>query len=118
MSTIVVVVVVVVIGALLGALLVSFLRRRKAPSRGLKAPSRGLVSVRKIPNDTDYEICYKRGDKTYVYRGSGTVWCHYPSGDRASGSLEDWLTARWSAQRMQEQDARAHAAKSSDEPEV
>lgn len=47
----------------------------------------------------DYEIELTDGR---VYRGGSTVWHLYPSGDRASTSMEAWLCDRWTAYRWQE----------------
>lgn len=47
----------------------------------------------------EYEIELTDGR---VYRGDSTVWHSYPSGDRASTSMEAWLRDRWKAYRWQE----------------
>lgn len=36
----------------------------------------------------DYELTFDDGS---VYRGSCTVWKHYPTGEMCMGSTEDWL---------------------------
>ena len=65
-----------------------------------------LIDSRKIKNDYLFEVWHKDGiflsflfnTKNIVkYRGHGTVWHEYPSGDRCGTDLEYALSEWWQA---------------------
>jgi hypothetical protein len=52
----------------------------------------------------DYLLTFPRGD---LYRGSGTVWHHYPSGERCSTGVESMLANVWVLLEWRTRSARA-----------
>lgn len=56
-----------------------------------------FVGTEYFGEDEDIDLRIRIDGEEVVYRGSGTSWNRFPSGDSADASLSAWLYDRWVA---------------------